>query len=296
MPATTTTTTAAILPAGRVPSAANPLRVWIQGDSVMHDGSLGIAAALEATNQVKVVANETFGGWGLSTYRDWPVEALKIVDHYHPEVIVATWSWDGKMALHDPAGYVAMLREVFSLLLSPRGGVSLIVLLQFPQVGPVPYADPARMLAEWAEMVTNNTAWDRAAEAALSFFPGHARYISTDAVFAPGGNFYTWHRTLSGAWIRARKVDNVHLCPYGAAELGALVAAELVPDVHLGPMWPGWETEAWVHDGRYNRPPGACPADQPPAKYAGIALPVPAETPSTGPEPAPRSLASGPSG
>jgi hypothetical protein len=63
------------------------------------------------------------------------------------------------------------------------------------------------------------------------------------------------------------------MCPYGAAQFGALVTAELTPLLGLGPLQPGWEFGAWTKDPRYDDPPGACPDDQPPPGYRGLPVP-----------------------
>ena len=70
----------------------------------------------------------------------------------------------------------------------------------------------------------------------------------------------------------ARKLDNAHMCPYGAALFGANVTEQLTPLLHLGAMKPGWEYGMWTQAPRYNDPPGACPADQPPAMYRGLRM------------------------
>ena len=54
------------------------------------------------------------------------------------------------------------------------------------------------------------------------------------------GRYSTWLPTTDGGWIRARKTDNTHLCPAGAAVLGAAVTSELTPMFHLPPPAPGW--------------------------------------------------------
>ncbi|HLG67506.1 MAG TPA: hypothetical protein VKV36_06510, partial [Acidimicrobiales bacterium] len=54
---------------------------------------------------------------------------------------------------------------------------------------------------------------------------------------------------------------------------GAYLTTLLSPMLHLGPMAPGWESGAWVRDPRYDDPPGACPADQPPPHYDGVPVP-----------------------
>jgi len=60
------------LPAGTVVSPAHPLRVVLLGDSVMHDASFGITAALSATGESSV-STHTIDGFGLTTATNWPM-------------------------------------------------------------------------------------------------------------------------------------------------------------------------------------------------------------------------------
>jgi peptidoglycan/LPS O-acetylase OafA/YrhL len=251
-------------------TAARPLRVWILGDSVMYDSSLGIAAALAATGNAQVVANTSYGGWGLSTDHTWPTDLPAIIRQAHPQLVIGTWSWDDPEAVDAPAAYEAVLRRALATILEPGDGVEGVVLLQFPQGGPSPrVTDPSKRHAAWVTQTRGQDAWNRLAEQAASAFPGRAVYLPTSQLFAPHGRYLVWFATPVGTWIRARKLDNTHLCPYGAASLGATVVA----DLRLGPLADGWQAGAWVHDPRYNDPPGACPADQPPAGYTGLAVP-----------------------
>jgi peptidoglycan/LPS O-acetylase OafA/YrhL len=264
------------LPAGRVVTPADPLRVWILGDSVMADSAPGVTAALEATGAVHVVADTAFGGWGLSTDRTWPTDLPRIISQYHPEVVVGTWSWDDQRARQDPHAYLVELMGALETILTPGDGVDAVVLLQFPQLGPSPLVtDPVAQVTAWADQNASQIMWNDLARQAVQFFLGHALYLETDQLFAPGDRYYTWNRAPTGVWLRARKIDNLHMCPYGAAELGALVVNDLTPALGLPSMAGGWELGSWVQEPNYNDPAGACPADQPPPGYAGSAVPGP---------------------
>jgi hypothetical protein len=152
--------------------------------------------------------------------------------------------------------------------------VDLVVLLEFPQYGPNPgVLNPVVRQAQWLTQTTEQDAWDRIARSVAAEFPGRAVYLTTAQLFTPDGRFVTWMKTPSGSWARARKLDNEHMCPYGAAALGSLIVTDLRPSLSLGPMVPGWQSGAWTQDPRYNSPPGACPNDQPPAGYRGVRLP-----------------------
>ena len=254
------------------PSSGHPYRALILGDSVMFDGSLGLKAALEATGDVSVVANTAFPGWGLTTDPGWPADAARVMSTAQPQIALGTWSWDDDQAAAEPAAYLKRLEGALADLLAPTGGLQAVVLIQFPQAGPIAAANetPAAVRAAWLRQTADQRAWDRAAEAAAAEFPGRVLYLHTDQVFAPGGRYQTWFRTPDGAWLRGRKLDNTHLCPYGAALLGATVTQGLESVLHIGPMTPGWELGAWTRDRRYNDPAGACPADQPPSGYQGL--------------------------
>src|ERR1700691_1806742 len=127
------------LPPGRVLSAADPLRTWILGDSVMQDSSPGVTAALEPTGDWRVVANSSFGGWGLSTDHTWEKDLPQIISTWHPELVIGTWSWDAPLAQAHPHAYLLELIQALRTILAPGDGVDLVVLLQFPQVGPNTY-------------------------------------------------------------------------------------------------------------------------------------------------------------
>jgi len=275
-PTTTTTTVPLAVLAGRTPSPSDPLRVWIVGDSVMHDSSLGLSAALEATHDARVVLDTSFGGWGLARDPAWPRDWLSYVQQDRPEIIIATWSWDTELAAADPTSYRQRLAAALTTVMSPAYGIKLVVLLQFPTTGPLPTtAGPDKAAQVWARSLEAQASWDTAAQAMSTSMPGRVVYLRDGDLFAPQATFLAWHQTLTGSWIRARKIDNAHLCPYGAAEFGALVVGDLTPALGLAAATPGWESGRWVHDHRYNDPPGACPADQPPAHYTGTPLPVP---------------------
>ncbi len=256
-------------------TGAHPYRVWLFGDSVMQDSSLGIIAALDATGQVSVPVNSTFPGWGLSTLgRTWPSWVEQNLAQYHPQIAIGSWSWDDPEALSDPVAYRALLERFIRAMLAPGDGVSVVVLLQFPQGGPPDsVTDPVARQQDWVNQTRQQNAWDAVARQAVTAFPGHALYLTTQQLFAPHGRFLTRMQTPRHKWVRARKLDNTHMCPYGAAQFGALVTEELTPYLHLPTMKPGWEFGSWTLDPRYNDPPGACPDDQPPPGYRGLPVP-----------------------
>ena len=252
----------------------HPYRAWIFGDSVMDDSSLGIIAALDSTGEVTVPVNSAFPGWGLTTLHAWPSFVAQNLAQYHPRIAIGSWSWDDSEALSDPVAYRTLLKSFIRAMLAPGDGVDVVVLLQFPQGGPLDsVTDPVVRQQDWVKQTRQQDAWNAIARQVVTAFPGRALYLTTEQLFAPHGRFLTWMRTPQHKWVRARKLDNTHMCPYGAAQFGALVTDDLTPYLRLPAMKPGWEFGSWTLDPRYNDPPGACPNDQPPPGYRGVEVP-----------------------
>ena len=92
------------------PSAADPLRVMILGDSVMHDASYGITAALRVHRRGHGVPPGPSTGSGSTTATGWPTSIPNLVRQTGAQLIVASWSWDQygpttPNALHQPVQY-----------------------------------------------------------------------------------------------------------------------------------------------------------------------------------------------
>ena len=259
--------------AGTEPSPSDPLRVWIVGDSVMHDSSPAITASLEATGDARVVADSSFGGWGLTTQAAWVADSQQIITTYHPEVVIGTWSWDDLAAGQSETAYTALLRRALSVWMAPGDGVEVVVLIEFPQVGPNLLWPAGARQRVWAEQTREQDDWNTIARNVVGDFPGRAVYLSTGSVFAPDGRFFTWGPGAAGGWVRARRIDNTHLCPYAATEMGQLVVGDLAPALGLAAPAPGWESGAWTKDPRYDEGSDSCPADQPPNGYVGVRIP-----------------------
>jgi hypothetical protein len=264
--------------AGLDPSPTNPVRIWVLGDSVMNDGSPALSAALAATGEASVVADSSFGGWGLTTQTAWVADSRQIIEDYHPQVIVGTWSWDDTLAGRHPRRYAELLTKALNVWMAPGDGIRLVVLIQFPPAGPnllIPGA--IARLRDWVQVTAEQDAWDRIARSMTRVFPGRVVYLSTAQVFAPDGRFVTWTRT-DGGWARVRQVDNTHLCVAGAVEFGQAVVSDLQSILGLRTPAPGWQVGPWTADERYqvgHAGPGVCPTDAPRSSdYTGLRLPA----------------------
>jgi lysophospholipase L1-like esterase len=124
--------------------------------------------------------------------------------------------------------------------------------------------DPSQRAAELAAANADTRAWTRLVSAVARRYPGRVTFLRTASSLLVDGKYSAWLPTVSGGWIRARKIDNTHLCPAGAAVLGAAVTEQLTPMFHLAPPAPGWINSSWTTNAaRYDVPPDGCPNDQP---------------------------------
>jgi peptidoglycan/LPS O-acetylase OafA/YrhL len=253
-----------VLPAGRALSPADPLRVMTIGDSVMYDGEVGIRAALQATGDV-AVSLHGFPGWGLRNDRNVTGDMATAIAQNHPEIILMMWSWDNQYAYDHPVAFTKLLTQVLNVMLTPGDGVDGVAILQFPRTGPLDeIIDPAARQAQSVAAETDRNAFDRIVSSLPARYPGKVTYLPVASSLNVDGRYSAWLPTTDGGWIRARKTDNTHLCPAGAAVLGAAVTTELRPLFDLPATARGWINAGWTTDAARFGPAGSCPDDQPP--------------------------------
>jgi peptidoglycan/LPS O-acetylase OafA/YrhL len=261
------------LPKGTVISSAHPLRIMLIGDSVMHDASYGITAAFTATGEA-TVATRAIDGFGLTTAKNWPTSLPTLVAEVHPQIVIVTWSWDEygpttPNALHQPAAYTALLRRAVSTLLAPGNGVDGVIFTQFPLSGNIPAASAAAQASYNKERIKGLSAWNDIAKKMASLFPGRVMYLPVASSLLFEGRFSPWlppigdPKAPKDQWIRARKLDNVHLCPEGSALYARAILSDVTAIFGLARASPSWTEGAWTSDPDFNNPPGACPDDHP---------------------------------
>ncbi len=256
------------------PSPANPLRVMIIGDSVMHDASFGITASLQSTGEA-TVSTKTYPGFGLTTATSWPTSIPSLIAQTHAQLIVASWSWDQygpttPNALHQPKQYTALLRSAVATMLAPGNGVEGVIFTEFPQSGDLAAANPADTASYNKERRAGVVAWNDIAAKMVALFPGRVMYFPLADSVLLHGTYSAWlppegdPHAPNDQWLRVRKLDNVHLCPEGSARYAAALLTDMTDVFGLAPAATDWSQGAWTTDPDFNDPPGACPDDHPP--------------------------------
>ena len=247
----------------------------ILGDSVMHDASYGITAALQATGEA-TVATRTIDGFGLTTATNWPTSIPNLIRQTGAQLIVASWSWDQygpttPNALHQPVRYTRLLRSAVATMLAPGNGVEGVIFTEFPQSGAIPASNPAGQDAYNKERRDGVIAWNAIAEKMTAYFPGRVMYFPLADSILLNGKVSAWlppegdPHAPSDQWIRVRKLDNVHLCPEGSARYADALLADMTAVFGLAPAVGDWSQGSWTRDPDFNNPPGACPDDHPPS-------------------------------
>jgi hypothetical protein len=256
------------------PSPANPLRVLVLGDSVMHDASFGISAALGATDEASV-ATRTIDGFGLTTATNWRTSLPNLISQTGAQLIVASWSWDQygpttPNALHEPDAYTQLLKSAVATMLTPGNGVEGVIFTEFPQSGELAATSPAAQASYNAERTAGVTAWNTVAASMAKDFPGQVMYFPLASSVLLDGKYSAWlppegdHHAPAAQWLRVRKLDKVHLCAEGSARYGAALLADMTQVFALAPATGNWSQGSWTSDPDFNDPPGACPDDHPP--------------------------------
>jgi peptidoglycan/LPS O-acetylase OafA/YrhL len=254
-------------------SSSHPLRVMLLGDSVLHDASYGITAALTATREA-TVATKTIAGFGLTTATNWPTSIPNLIRETRAQLIVATWSWDQigpttPNALHQPARYSALLRRAIATMLAPGSGVEGVIFTEFPPSGALHGTSPADQAAYNRERAAGLKAWNDIVAKMPADFPGQVMYLPLAGSLLLDGHFSSWlppagsPQAPADQWIRIRKLDNVHMCPDGSARYANALLSDVTAILHLTPATPTWAQGAWVSDPNFNDPPGSCPDDHP---------------------------------
>jgi hypothetical protein len=238
-------TTGAAIPGNpaRKPRAftpANPLKLWVAGDSLVIDPGYALQRAALATPVIKSVGRVD-GRIGTGLDRpdifNWFLEIRHQLRVLHPNVVVLCFGGNDDKAymtglpagvsidaFDDPAWKREYARRVGGLTdLINRAG-AFVVWMGLPIT-----VDPAQT----ARFDQINAVIDRAVLAR----PGGAAFVDTYTLLAgPDGGYAQYLENLSGEIQDVRAPDGVHLAPAGAA----IVAREVLKDLNAAYDLTGW--------------------------------------------------------
>jgi hypothetical protein len=210
--------------------------VLLLGDSVADDESPGLIAALEAAGLH--VHSSTFPGAGLlSPQFDILPTYRQLLADVHPDLVLYQLSlWDVGTAEQQRSVYASFT----DLALQTATAVAFIT--------PPPLRDGLDpRLASLPDVV----------RAIVEQHPGRVFLLDSEGAWGT-----TFRTDMNGDGAPERKPDGVHVCPAGAARMGAWLVDALASKfsgVTPAPVT-SWATGPWIGDARYNTPEGSCAA------------------------------------
>ncbi len=217
------------------PSAADPLRVLMVGDSIGLDLGQPLVDALGATGEAATTLDARVDtGLSRPDYFDWPAELRIDLANQQPQLVVIMMGANDAQGLVNgstvtrfgtPAWNADYGRRVGAFIDEANAGGAHVLWVGLP-----PMASP-----QLNAQVQDLNAVD---EARVAADPRLAAYLSSVKVLGNAqGGFSTYLPDPSGAEIAVRDPDGIHLTPGGGARLAAAVIAAARADFHirLGP-------------------------------------------------------------
>ncbi len=243
------------------PSATDPLRVVLVGDSTMLVDFPGIAAALGSTHRAVVTEQGAYFGWGTTTDATWRSWVRHAVVASRAEVVLVSTGWDGAAALHT-AAYEATMLELVAIARS--AGALGVVFLQYPLTRPI--EDTGAQVATTQRGIA---AWNADVAALPARAPGHVMYFPLAPSVEVDGTFTYWvapprqPTAPRDTWDRIRRLDGVHLCPAGIELFASALVADAQQAFGLPSPAAGWWVDGWQRSAIITNGDQYCPFDHP---------------------------------
>ncbi len=224
--AATTTT----IPPRRVPSAQQPLKVWLAGDSMM--GSISESFIDKDGGNPLISATENYQiGTGLTRpdVYNWPAAIAQEMTSVNPDVVILLFGANDDqdiqvaghtLALQSPQWQQEYANRVNQILAETANGVRQVIWLAVPAV--------RRPRLNQTKDFINNII-----QAAAKAHP-NVTYLDTGALLdGPGNSFTTYLHSASGQAITVRDSDGIHITLGGADLVTPVLQADIEQFWHL---------------------------------------------------------------
>lgn len=222
--ATTTTTTAPI----RVPTAADPTRVLVAGDSLM--GWIGPALTQDVEDLPVTITEDWSVGTGLARpdVQNWPAQLEEVVAADDPEVVIVGFGGNDAQDMSTDSGRVTVgtaewaeeyQRRVVQILDAVEGPGRTVYWIGLPVT-----------TREAIEAVAPDMA--AAIQAEIDIRPW-AHYVDSRAALSPDGTYTTYLPDGSGGEVKVREDDGVHPNLAGAGRIVDTMVDQLIDERNL---------------------------------------------------------------
>ncbi len=212
------------------PTASNPLRVLIIGDSIGEDLGYSLVNDLAATDAVGAILDAHVDtGLSRPDYFNWPAELNADMVKYAPQVVVVmiggndaqNFIVNNQVMTVGTASWVAAYGQRAALMMTEATSRGAQVIW----VGMPSMADPT--LSADMKMIDN-------IDRAQSILHPGVTYVSSTAVLCgPGGQYEEYLTTPSGTEIEVRTPDGVHLASGGSEIVARRVMAVMRSRLHI---------------------------------------------------------------
>lgn len=221
-PGATTTTTP---PDFRTPTAADPVRILVVGDSLM--GWIGPAITKELDGAPIQVTEDWKVGTGLARpeVRNWPAQLEIDMDDLDPEVVVIGFgandvqdmtSADGRVTLGSRAWHAEYQRRVAQTLNAVEGENRTVYWVGLPITTRPDIEKAAPALASAVKTEISARPW--------------AHYIDTRPILAPDGVYTAYLPDGAGGQVKVREADGIHPNLAGARRMVAPLVKALTKE------------------------------------------------------------------
>jgi hypothetical protein len=229
---TTSTTTSSTTPplALRTPTAADPLRVVIAGDSMTESAGPAFVATLEATGVVTTTRELRYSsGLTRPDYFDWPARLRQLVADHRAEAVVLWVGANDAQGILTPHGAASFGTQAW--IAEYRSRVAALM-AELTQGGRIVY---------WlGEPIMRDAGFDQRMALITGIYRDEARrhagvrFVDTRPVFTDrNGSYSAYLPGSDGQPVLVRRQDGIHLTPAGADRLAPTLTAAIRRDVRL---------------------------------------------------------------
>ena len=219
-------------PTVRAPSPAQPLRLWVAGDSLaIRFGESLSRRALDTGVIEPHIDARISTGLARPDYFDWPGELVKVSEQDDPDIVVMMFGSNDSQGIADPVGEVygahtqgwehEYRRRVAATLDIVAEPDRLVVWVGLP---PMRDGSFSERLAEI----------DRIYREEAAAHPGVV-YVDTWQLFSDAGGGYVAYIDEGGEVAQVREPDGVHLTRAGGDRLADAVMASIDEHIELAP-------------------------------------------------------------
>jgi uncharacterized protein len=225
----TTTTTLPIL--NGHPTAADPLRVLVIGDSIGLDLGQPLVNDLAATGVVTTTLDGRVDtGLSRPDYFSWPAELSVDMSNVQPQLVVVMMGANDPQSLVGPGATIpygapgwsaAYGQRVRALIDEANAAGAHVLWVGMPPMAAAPLNAQMQVL-------------NGIVQAQVAARRNRATYVASSTVLADGqGNFTAYLPNSSGAEVNIRTPDGIHLAPGGGERLSHAVIDSIRSKLHI---------------------------------------------------------------